>query len=131
MRGAISVSVTPVILGDESLAAKLAWSLFIRFGLRSNVFDRMQKLSHRILPFISFQALSESRRDRFTLMSLDRFCTELGDSIYILIPTTKEYKAFIDRNLEKLENKFIIMSPAHILERKELFPLRPTLRKDI
>lgn len=130
MRGAVSVSVTPVLLGSGSLSIKVAWSLFWRYFLVSNLFDRSVPLHLKLLTFISARKLSPSLDDRFTFMTLERFTAEYGDSTYLLIPCTEEFQSFTERNRDSLENKFIVRSPEQILAQRELFPLVSQHGKD-
>ena len=130
MRGAVSFSVTPIMLGFGNMTLKTARSLFFKYFLVSNVFDRNARFYIRLLPFVSFVRLAPSQSDSFTLMALDRFTSEYGDSTYLLIPCTEEFKSFTERNRDALESRFIIRSPEQILEYRELFPLATSHGKD-
>lgn len=130
MRSTVSVAVKPVILGGGRLAIKTAFSLFTRYMLSSCVFSEELPFYRRLLLFARFRELPKTKNDTLTLMELEHFVNEYGELTYLLIPCTKALAAFVSRNRDALEDKFIIRSPEEILTQRELFPLVATSGKD-
>ena len=131
MRSTVSISVKPVLLGGGKLSMKIALSLFLRYMVSSCVFSKELPIYRKLLPIVRFKELPKSKNDKLTLMALDHFVKEYGESTYLLIPCDKEHAALVSRNREALENKFIIRSPEEILAQRELFPLAATGGKDL
>ena len=117
--------MTPIILGNTSAAYKVAARLFFRYGLISNIFARTQTIASHLLFFTRFNPLPESRNDCFTLMALERFYVEQGESTYLLIPADGEHEDFVKRNSDVLETKFILRRPEDVMREGDIFPLAP------
>ena len=117
------MSVTPIILGSTATAYKTAAHLFFRYGLISNIFAKSRTLASNLLFFVSFHPLPKSRNDCFTLMALERFYVEHGESTYLLILADSEYSGFIRRNRDTLETRFILRCPDDVTGDRFIFPL--------
>ena len=123
MRTTIMTSVKPILLGRSAITLKMSLNLFLRYSLPSFVFTARPSFAYRLLPFVSYRALPLSRDDRFGIMELEHFSRECGEAVYLLIPCTEKHRAFIERNKESLEQKFIIRYPEEILGERKLFPI--------
>ena len=131
MRSTVSVAVKPVLLGGEKLALKIALLLFLRYMVSSCVFSKELPFFRKLLIFARFKELPSSKNDKLTVMALEHYANEYGDSTYILIPCDEEHAELVWRNKEILENRFIIRTPEEILYQREIFPLSSTGGKDV
>ncbi len=130
MRRAIRTSVIPILLGLDKSTYKIAFTLFRRYGLISNIFAKERDLASYFCIFTSFHKLPESHRAAFTEMALEKFSSEAGEMTFLLIPCTDEYIDFVESDRQKLESIFIIRAQSDINE--DLFPLSaPKQRKTI
>ena len=125
MRSVISTSVTPIILGNDRTAYRTAAHLFFKYGLISNIFAKTRTFASSFVFFAPFHPLPASNNDCFTLMALEKFYVEHGESTYLLIPSDEELEGFTKRNLELLEKKFIVRTPNDIMGEAAIFPLAP------
>ncbi len=121
MRRAIRTSVVPVLLGLDGASYRIAFELFWRYGIISNIFAQKRTLASYFTPFISFYTLPLSQNGEFIIMSLEKFCTEVGEITFLLIPCNDFYEKFVEKNRTRLESRFIIRRADEIGER--LFPI--------
>ena len=123
MRTTIMTSVKPILLGQSPVTFKISIALFLRYSLPSFIFSKKSSFVYRFLPFVSCREIPHSRDDRLSIIALDHFSRECGECVYLLIPCTEKHHAFVERNKESLEQKFIIRYPDDILAERKLFPL--------
>lgn len=116
MRDVIYSSVRPLMLGDGKTARQAAWRFFAAYGVTSTVMDIKRSLISSLSPFLSFRHLPPVKADEFILMSLERFADEAPDVTVIIVPCEELFRDFIDRNLARLEARFIIRSPERVCD---------------
>lgn len=123
MRMTLSMSVKAVLLGGGGLTFRVAFSLFTKYMLSSHVFSCKAPFYRRLPFFSAFHSLPDPQNDALTLMALEHLQREYGESTYLLIPCDELSNAFVSRNKEYLERRFIVRYPDDVFSAKNVFPL--------
>ena len=110
MRDVLPYSVTPMLMGNNKCSRRLARRLFWRLGLKSSIFDTHSSRELKFMLSSAFFPLSDTLDDEFLLMGLESYAREHDDMTCLLVPCSNKFEAFIRRNRQKLENRFIIRS---------------------
>ena len=124
MRDVVMTAVRPLLLGGGRVARETAVRFFMEYRVFSVLLDRKRPLFSL---FTSFTQLPDTRSDEFLLMSLERLGDELSDVTCLVIPCNEEFEAFVKRNRERLETRFILRSPELACE---VCPVKGSVRKD-
>ena len=111
MRDVVISAVRPLLLGYSKVSRLTAWRFFAKYGVVSTVLDQKRTVGSYFTLFSVFRFLPSALSDEFTLMSLERIADEMGEFTVVIIPCTEEYSAFVKRNREWLETRFILRSP--------------------
>ena len=110
MREVLSYSVYPMLMGNVKSSRRLARRLFWRLGLRSSIFDVQSSRELDLMISSVFSPLPDTSDDEFIILGLERFASERDDMTCLLVPCSKGFEDFTERNRQRLELRFIIRS---------------------
>ena len=111
----LKITLFPIFLGNDHTSRHLASKLFYSTGISSLICDKRRCALDLFAMSYRFYPLYKSCDDTLLseqLMALSRKHSELT---LLLIPTTEEYSAAVDRLASQLEARFIITDTENLL----------------
>ena len=116
MRDVVLSAVKPLLLGCGKTALGASLRFFAEYGAPSVVLDKKRTLGSYFYPFSSFRYLPPSESDEFILMSLEKLCDDMPEVTFLLVPCNGLYREFTERNLSRLESRFILRTPDRVCD---------------
>lgn len=109
-------SVLPILLGNGLRAHLLALKLYLRYGVPSFVGGRQRTLWDLLNPFCDFYRLFWGENGRLLKEQLLSLAEEYEETLFVLIPTTKEMLDLLQAHTAELESRFILSEPHAVTE---------------
>ncbi len=110
-------SVFPILLGNSPRAHLLAFRLYLRYGVTSFVGGSRRTLWDLLNPFCDFYRLFLGENGRLLKEQLLSLAEEYEDTLFVLIPATKEMLDLIHPHVSELESRFILSEPHAVTEK--------------
>ena len=110
-------SVLPILLGNGPRAHLLAFRLYLRYGVTSFAGGSRRTLWDLLNPFCDFYRLFLGENGRLLKEQLLSLAEEYEETLFVLIPTTKEMLDLIHPHVSELENRFILSEPRTVTEK--------------
>ena len=119
-------SVLPILLGNSLRSHLLAAKLYLRYGITAFVCGQKRRLLDWLNPTCDFYHLFADEEGRLLTEQLLSLADNYEETLFVLIPTTKETLALIQAHTAELESRFILSEP-HAVTKKLPFQANGTL----
>ena len=111
----LKITLLPVFLGNNNTSRRLASKLFYKTGRSALICDKRRCALDLFAMSYSFYPLYKSDDDTLLSEQLIMLSQRHSELTLLLIPTTKEYSAAVDRLAAQLEARFIIKDTENLL----------------
>ena len=110
----LKITLLPVFLGNNNTSRRLASKLFYKTGRSALICDKRRCALDLFAMSYSFYPLYKSDDDTLLLEQLIMLSQRHSELTLLLIPTTEEYSAAVERLAPQLEARFIITDAKEI-----------------